>query len=358
MPVTVLADAPLALNGDRLLTPTLRETANNEYQVVLEGTLQCRYNDTTFDALYLCDTAGAADTTRPHNYLQWSPSPPTLEQADPLRHRYVFRIPAAWKLDGQSAGIRLNIDQFVNELLIPPSEVRNSLSGVLTMTVLQTPLAPVSPWPMLGWSALPAALVLGGVGLVIRRRMTLGGLDQDLQTRIGRIEQKVRANRASIQQEDGRILPLNERLNSLRDGAVTLARQVQQVRHTLNTQNRAALNMDIKTLQNRLAAMSDEVTKRECCLTLSEKHKALTLLDEMCRAEERCLLRLDKIEAVLDSTLLGLRSARADTVMPPSEQAVCRALDAEVAAIREVSREIASYRITDTTNIQQNLTGH
>jgi hypothetical protein len=223
------------------------------------------------------------------------------------------------------------------------------------MTVMQAPLAPVSPWPMLAWTALPAALVIGGVGLIIRRRMALGGLEHDLQTQLGRIEQKVRAARAALQKEDARLLPIQERLTALKEGAYVLARQVQQVRSALALQNRAALVMDIKTLQKRLGSLEDEATKREGYLTLSEKTKSLSLLDEMCRAEERCLLRMAKIEAVLDSTSLGLRSAQTSVSTPPSEEAVCSALDAEVAAIREVALDLSAYQLSGTDKETENV---
>src|ERR1051326_8665773 len=113
MPDNTLASSPLSLSGDRLLTPALPDTAQNVYRIVLEGVLHNRYNDTEFDALYRCGERGAGDAALPHDYLQWTPQRPPLEQADPIRHRYVFRVPAEWKLNGQSVGVRLNVDQFV-----------------------------------------------------------------------------------------------------------------------------------------------------------------------------------------------------------------------------------------------------
>ena len=69
-----------------------------------------------------------------------------------------------------------------------------------------------------------------------------------------------------------------------------------------------------------------------------------TRLDEMKQNEEVCSLRLAKIEAVLDSAALTLRSARASARAAPSEEALRHDLDAEVRALHEVERDLAARK--------------
>jgi hypothetical protein len=56
----------------------------------------------------------------------------------------------------------------------------------------------------------------------------------------------------------------------------------------------------------------------------------------------RAALRLTKIEAVLDTACLTLRNLPPQENSVPVEETLRQELDAEVAAIREVAREIES----------------
>src|SRR5918999_1037953 len=118
MPERQLASSDLDPGGGTLLTPALGDPARFSHRVVLEGVLN--YSGGQFDALY---KRGADGIFRErHSYLRWTPAEPVLESADAVHHRYVFRIPAEWKLEGGSAGVQIAIDRIVDEFLITPSE--------------------------------------------------------------------------------------------------------------------------------------------------------------------------------------------------------------------------------------------
>jgi hypothetical protein len=210
------------------------------------------------------------------------------------------------------------------------------------MVVLQTPLAVVTPWPLIAWTSLPAALLVGGMGWVIRRRMALRGLSPELQARLERIERKHRAARAAMGQERMRLFPLEERLTAVRDGAVTLTRRIQDLRNARCLVDSRALEVEMAQLQGDLATLADEAARREGEIAVGEKRKTLAILREMEQAEARCGMRLSKIEAVLESTCLTLRRPKTGPAEEPAEELLRRELDAEVAAIGEVARELAA----------------
>jgi hypothetical protein len=334
-----LASSTLKPDGGLLLSPELRDPAEYAYRIVLEGVCRNRYNGVEFDALYQADSSGAF-TVR-HNYLDWTPRPPALESEDAARHRYVFRVPAEWGLRGRSVGVRVNLDRFVEQFLIPPSEVRAAMSGEMRMTVMEMPLRPGFPWTAVLGAGLPAVLAVGGVGWVLRRRMRWGHLSPDLRAALERIEQKCRVAQAAVSREHDRLLPVKDRLAALRAGAFSLARQAQELRNTRQLADREALETAISSLQRQLPLVNDPAVQQEVEVTLKEKRKTLDLLKEIEQAESRCMMRLAKIEAVADLACLSLRSVRIGTAAP-MEEALCRELDAEVSAIREVAEQAAA----------------
>lgn len=338
MPDTELSSALLQPDGVRIATPTLTEMTRFGYRVVLQGVFRCSYNGRRFDPLYLLDENGKPQ--KRHNYLQWTPQPPILESADPVRRRYVFRIPSTW--EGKSVGVRVNVDRFVDEFLIPPSEVRASLSGEVKMTVLQTPLV-VPLLPRIAPVAIPVLLVTGGAAFVIRRRMLWGGLAHDLQRTLMSIEQKYRVACAAVSKEHGRLFPFHDKIAALRDGAFGLARHIQTLRNAQQLVDRRPLAADIARLERQLAALHDETIKRDTEIILAEKRRTLSLIEDMEQNISRCTLRLAKIEATLDTLALTLRHAQTQSSPQPLEETLRRQLDAEVTAIRDTTREMQAF---------------
>jgi len=341
MPDTILGSFPLNPSGGQILTPPLVERDTYGYRIVLEGVLRFGYTGEVFDAVYRWDTGESVPQT--HRYLKWTPGVPLLESEDREAHRYVFRIEPGSNLQASdgSVAVGVNPDTFIDRYTIPLSEVERALSGSMTLTVLQFPLAPANPWALVGWVGLPTALVAGGLGVVIRRRMALQGLEPDLLAHLDRIEQKAREARNRLSRQDRRLLPVAERLSALRASALALIRRIQETREARRQFDAVRLNAEIVMLEGTLAALKDPEGRRQAERALEQKRHSRDLLDALGRAETNSTLRLNSIEALLDTACLTLHSARIAAPAAPAEESLCHSLDAEVAAIHEAAREMA-----------------
>lgn len=341
MPPREIAVYRLPLNGDTVLTPPLGGAAAGPAEIVVEGAFHFGYAGTRFDALYR--TAPDGSYSQPHAYLRWSPQAPELVSQDVGRHRYVFRIPPELAQTGQSLGLRLDVDRLVREHLITPSEVRQSLSGEVRVRVLQA-VAPPPPLGLLvGGAVVPVLLAAGGVGFIVRRRMQFQGLDPDLRAQVERIEQRYQGAARAARASADRLLPLQQRLQDLRKSAMGLAREAQQLRASRRHLDRAGLEREIVRMQEQLSTVQDSDARRDGEAAVAERQKSLVLLADLETVETRCLMRLAKIEAVLDSAALSLRGSQGRAVAATSardDEALCRHLDAEVTAIQEVQREL------------------
>ncbi len=287
----VLSVATLDGTGARVATPVLGEPERYGYQVEVAGAMRCGYSGESFDALYRTDPAG--EFTARHKYLKWLPAAPLLEKADTGAHRYLFRIPSEWCGEGRSVVAQVDVDRLVDRYLIAPSQVRASLSGGLTLTVLRTPLAAGIPWPML-LSAAPALAAAGGMGWVLRRRSLLIGLDPELRAALERIDAKCSAAIRAARAHGGSTLP--SRFRTLRASAFPLARHIQDLHD-----------------RRLLAAASP-------------------LADGALQEEDRCRLRLHRLESLFDAALLTL------TANPTCAlgETLLLSVDAELSAVREV----------------------
>lgn len=330
MPENVLTRSELRPDGTLLLTPAL-DPGRFGYRVVLEGVFTFAYTGEQFDALYR--DHGTGKFTDRHSYLQWQPEAGVLESADPAAHRYVFRLPATAVKPGESAGVRVDIDHFVSDVLIPPSEVRSQMRGSLGIQVMQVPLAPPSPWSV-GWVGVPAAVTIGCIGWVVRRRMAFQGVPDEVASQLARIERKCRAARGLVTRRHERLFPLAGRIGALQEAAFDLARELRSLHSSRRFLERPVLEREIA----ELAASRDSV-RPEARAALAEKRKNLILLDQSQEAESACRLRLTRIEAVLDSACLTLRSD-SEPVGGHLAEDLCRDLDAELGALREMARSL------------------
>lgn len=341
MPNT-LAVQTLLPTGETLLTPPLDMGEGGSFRIILEGLFHFDRIGMDFDAVRQFPSPPVeGGLSAPFRYLAWAPTPPILESYEPAAHRAVCLIPAEGVPAGQSVGVRVDIDRFVDEFLITPGEVKAALSGQMRMTVLQTPVA-VNPWPAVAWSALPITLAAVGISRIIRRRMALDGLANDLQWRLGEIETKYRSTCGSMRNRDQKLAPIQIRLATIRSGAYTLARQIQHLRNAQRSVDRGRLEQEAGTLEQQLATLPQGVAKQACAQTLVEKRRALALLEEMERVETGCALRLSRLEATMDTVGLTLRTVQVNAPETIAEDSVCRALDAEVSALYEANVEVAA----------------
>ena len=338
MPVREVLSARLQPAGGQLVTPPLRDPGRFGYRVVLEGVVGFSYSGEEFDAVYRTDAAGRF--AEQHSYLQWSGAAPILVDEDPARHRYVFELPRETDLQGRSLGVGIDVDQFVKRYLITPSEARQSFTGALQVRVLETPL--VTPlWETLAWLAPPGILV-AGVAFIIQRRRALGSLSPDLRAQLERIEERHREAAAAVTEDHARHFPLRKQLAELRAGGRQLARQTQNIRNARRRWDPEALRVEVERLEAEEASATSGGRDRQAILI--QKRRSLEVLAELEQAEERCLLRLEKIESTLAATSLELgRPALTDTQAGPEER-VARELEAQLDALREVTQATAKAR--------------
>lgn len=333
-----------------LSTATLRDVARFQYRLVVEGVGAFAHTGEAFDALYRAGEDGGFRL--PHRWLTWSPAPLEPYSADRVTHRYEFVLPNEW--EGQSIGLGFNIDALVEEFLIPPSEVKAGLSGMLRVQMLKIPLGTSFSWGALGLVTAPVMAGSVGLGFILRRRTLFAGLAPDLRLQTERVEEKYRAARAAVSAGQGRALPLPERLTALREGAHQLTRRVQALRDTQRRHDRRLLAGELDSLRVRLSGVKDERVRREGELAMAEKRKSLDLLDELAASEVHCSLRLTRIEALLETTALSLRRDRlhdASRTAEATDEALCRDLDAELAALREVSQEAGDLGVPLTAGL-------
>jgi hypothetical protein len=331
MPDQEIAAAPVPPDGSLVATPPLRGGEGVRHRVIVEGVVRCAYNGTEFDAVYRTDRGGAFRER--HRYLEWSPNAPTLLREDPAAHRYEFAVPETWRTEGRSLGVGVSIPRLVDELLIPPSEVRASLSGGLTFRLMETsPAAALNPW-LAAAVGTPVVLGAAGLGWVLRRRMRFAGLSPDLRAIVERVEQKWRI--AAAEARRWRRRETEAQLRDLRDGAVDAAQSLQQVRSAGMLGGIGSLESEIAALRAKAAA-APAAEREQIEATLAAKRSALAAAERVRQIEERLSLRLTRIEALLDAACLTFRGTE-QTGNRPGEEALCRELDAELSALREVA---------------------
>jgi hypothetical protein len=198
---------------------------------------------------------------------------------------------------------------------------------------LQAP--PFNLWPEIAGASVPAALMLVGIGWILRRRMALAGMPLELQLQLGRIIRKQRAARSALVSGPPRYHRLAGNLNEVQSGAWIVARRIRTLRDARSRFDRTSLAMEVVRLEQVLPCMADRAARGVGETVLGEKRKALALLEEIERAEARCAMRLTTLEATLDTACLTLRQLQPDSPATPSIETVRRELEAEVAAIAE-----------------------
>lgn len=325
-----LAAAPLPPTGERFLTPPLGEAGA---RLVLQGVFTFRYSGMRFDAQYRTGADGVF--SRRHPYLQWSPRAPLLESEDVAQHRYQFRIPPEWRLHGQSIGLRIDLDRLVDEFLIPPSEVRHTLTGEMVLRLLPLPVATIDPWPAIVGSSVPAALMFGGLGWILRRRTALMGLPLDIQRQLERIVRKQRAAFAAVGSGLPHYQRLGEELKAVEGSAWGLAQRIRRLREVRSRIDLTSLVVQSGCLEQELARLTDTTTREVRETALGERRKALSLIAEIERTEARCGMQLATLEATLDTVYLTLKTLQPTGPTGPSVETVRRELQAEIAAIAE-----------------------
>jgi hypothetical protein len=181
--------------------------------------------------------------------------------------------------------------------------------------------------------------VAAGAAWVLRRRTLFAGLDEDLSRILSGLHTKAAAARrlASTQRRSSR--EIKRRIHELQSGAVELCRRLRTIGQSLAMVDSDRTLAEIEALERRLVSATESTTRHELTSALEQKRKAVAAADDLRTAEERCRLRLSKIEGVIDSTCLQLQRADAGRDAGPIEDSLLRELDSEVRAIGEIARE-------------------
>lgn len=331
-----VASISVPLDGTRIATPPLKSMDEFAYRLVISGTFHFAYNDKRYDAFYAEDDSGQFRVR--HSYVEWSPCELQLVEQDIPNHRYIFALPHDADWTGTSLTVRINIAKFVDDFLITPSEVKASLSGNLTIELWEKPLMATATVSWL-WTA-PIAIALMLLSFVIQRRSKLRGLETDLVKRIERIREKFNAVIKVLPKGNVDMQTLRQRLQKLCESAVTLAHQLQRFRETERQEDARALMDEVHQLERALESTTDDVLKREYRVTLEQKRKVQRYLEQVRNNQSRYLLRLSRIEAVMDATRLKVEQLKAQQVSSLDIDSLDAEIDAELQLLDEVNREL------------------
>jgi hypothetical protein len=187
-------------------------------------------------------------------------------------------------------------------------------------------------------AGLPAAGLLAGTAWVVRRRASFGGLDEDLRGQVAELSVKAASALRLAAKQRRTSRELKARIGALQKGSVEVAHRLQTIRRRLATTDTTRTSEEIANLESRVNSTNESTTRYEAESALDQKRKALRAADELKAAEERCRLRLSKIEGVIDLVCLQLERANVGETVGPVEDTVLRELDSEVRAVAEVAR--------------------
>ncbi len=275
-----IAQVEVLPSGREVALPLPAGADPRDLRVVLTGTFACSYNGRSYDALHT--TGGGARFDEPHEYVRWSPDMAVIDQ-DPSAHRYVLRLPPGDAPESVTAWV--DVDRFVTDLIITPSEVRASLGGGLRMELWRAPRAADSLALISGLVAVLAALALA---VVIAQRRAARGM-ADVEDSLRRIERKHATALRTTRDREWDSADLREHLQRLRDGARELAAQIAAFRRTAREVDRHRLDEEIAQAEEQLERSEREDVRAELQLALDAKRRLRDLVEDSAATQQRCL---------------------------------------------------------------------
>lgn len=322
------------LTGREVALPLPQGARPTDLRIVLEGLFDCSLNGRTYDAVYTASDTGQFD--RRHDYVRWTPEDMALAEYDTSAHQYVLKLAEDSGELPQAVSARVNVDQFVTDLIVTPSEVRQSLSGSLRLEL----------WQASGSSA-GAALIVGAVvvlaalaAVVLLRRGKPAEEMADVAELLSRIERKYESAMSTIEGQREDAFELSSQLQRLRDGAQELGEHIAAFRGAASTVDRQQLEGEIARAQQQLQQTERADLRQEIEATLAAKRKLRDLLTDTDANEARYLLRLSKIESTIDATTMwvtGQERLLADEV---GEDRAIAELEQELKSLDEAIEEL------------------
>jgi prefoldin subunit 5 len=314
------ATVQVPLTGREVAIPVPPDAEAADLRVVITGTVTCAINGRTYDA------------GSPH--VAHAPGSLRMVEQDASAHRYVLR-PEADAPAPEAVTARVDVDRLVRELIVTPSEVRNSLSGDVRLELwrakrdngLAGVLLPVG-------GALAILLVLAVVSA--RRSRGMADIDEALK----RIDRRVDAARRAARDRDWDSEELERKLDDLQRSARHLASEIRRFRSIARSVDRSDLERDIDITRRRLEATDREETRRLVQSLLDAKLKLRDMLVDSEATEERYKLRLAHIEATLETLVVQMAEQDGRMAATDADREAIDALQSELSATDAAIEEL------------------
>ena len=311
----------------------------SDLRVVILGTFECSYNGRSYDAFGLVDQ----DLKSPLWYVRWTPEMRVVER-NPAAHLYVLALPEGPAPEAVTAWV--DVDRLVTELIVTPTEVRDSLSGDLRMELWRATRTSDALALMGGLVAVLGAVVIAVV--VTQRRAARGMADVDAALR--RVESKCATAMRTAREREWDSADLQEHLAKLRDGARELAAQVGVFRRTVRGVDDERLERDIARTRRQLEEADRDDLRAEAQSVLEARERLRELVADASAAEQRYLLRLSRIEATIEATTLWLTGQEGRLADRGADRQAIEALETELAATDATIAELKA--LEDPTSPQ------
>ncbi len=337
-----VAAVAVPLDGREVTLPLPRQARPEDVRVMLVGSFKCSYNGRTY---YLSGNSEAqADPAVPApDYVHWDlPKSFAIVNAAELNGRctdhYLLQpTPHSGRLP-ETVGAWVDVDQLVRELIITPSEVKQSLSGTVRLEVWQAS----RPGPLA--AVLLAALALGAVAAVVLARRASRARMADADAILRRIERQYGPALRAVRNQRLDARQLRSQLTQLRDGARGLAARIAAFRRAAASVDREKLDAEIREAEERLTAADRDDLRAEIGSTLAAKRRLRELLANTQANDARYLLRLSQIEAAMDSAALWVTGQEARLA---DEGADRKAIETIHQELESLDRAIEELRVVE-----------
>lgn len=327
-----VAAADVPMTGREVALQVPEGARPRELRAVLAGSFKCSYNGRTYDALFSSIGEGPG---QPHSFVRWSPAEMEVMAENRAAHRYVLRLPEG---AGTPASVSawVDVDGFVTEFIITPSEVRQSLSGNLRLQLWRASPQGPPPWLIIGGIVGIAALGLGAFGLwrQARRRMA------DVRELLGRIERSYTTAMDSVRESDWDTGEHERQLRHLRDGARELAERIGGFRRVAGRIDRDRLDDEIAQTQARLQEAERDDVRQELRSVLDARRRLREAVEDTEAAEQRYLLRLSRIDSTLEATSLWVTEQDGRFADRGEDRSAIEALKQELRAVDGAIEEL------------------
>ncbi|MGD8240869.1 MAG: hypothetical protein PVH68_20125 [Armatimonadota bacterium] len=329
-----MSEVGVPLDGREVALPLPWRAQPEDTRVVLRGAFKCSYDGRSYDAVNTAGESGAFE--RQHHYVRWSPAELAVAEYAPSTHECVLHFPEDAREIPESVGARVDVDRFVTDFIITPSEVRESLSGDLRLEVWRA-RRPSRAGPLLILGLIGATAV--AIVLVRRRRLPLVDMS-DVEELLGRIDRKYQSATGTVEGEREDAFELSSELERLRDGSRELARHIEAFRGAALTVDRRQLDREIADIEGQLEDADRDDVRQEIEATLATKRKLRDLLADSDASEARYLLRLSKIESTIDATTMRVTGQEQRLADEVHEDRAIAELEEELKSLDEAIEEL------------------